>query len=67
MQLAVDPMIDRDEAFNVACGLAGQELDRFVPEVAEEYYCKLDRPFPVPDEASTVAVDEPPAQYGAAT
>jgi hypothetical protein len=64
VQLPGDPMIYHDEPFNVACGLARQELDRFVPEVAEEYYRMLDRPFPVLDEADAVAVHETRGEYG---
>ena len=63
VQLPGDPMIYHDEPFNVACGLARQELDRFVPEVAEEYYRMLDRPSPVLDEVDAVAVHETRAEY----
>ncbi len=63
VQLPGDPMIYHDEPFNVACGLARQELDRFVPAVAEEYYRMLDRPFPVLDEDDAVAVHETGAEY----
>jgi hypothetical protein len=67
VQLPGDPMIYHDEPFNVACGLARRELDRFEPEVAEEYYRMLNRPFPVLDEVDAMAVRERPAQYGAGT
>lgn len=50
------PMIYHDEPFNVACDIARQQLDRFEPAVAEEYYAMLDRPFPL-------LADLPPAEY----
>jgi len=65
VQLPGDPMIYHDEPFNVACNLARRELDRFVPEVAEEYYRMLERPSPVLDEVDAFAVHEPRAEYGA--
>jgi hypothetical protein len=64
IELPGDPMIYHDEPFNVACNLARRELDRFVPEVAAEYYRMLDRPFPVLDEVDAVAVHETRGEYG---
>ncbi|HEX8213627.1 MAG TPA: hypothetical protein VF584_25885 [Longimicrobium sp.] len=63
IDLPGEPMIYHDEPFNVACGLARRELNRFEPEVAEEYYRMLNRPFPVVDEADALAVHETPAEY----
>jgi hypothetical protein len=65
VELPGDPMIYHDEPFNVACNLARRELDRFVPEVAEEYDRMLDRAFLGADEAEAVAVHKPRVEYEA--
>jgi hypothetical protein len=63
VELPGDPMIYHDEPFNVACNLARRELNRFEPNVAEEYERMLERPFPVLDDGVAVAVHESGATY----
>lgn len=62
-----EEMIYHDEPFNVACDIAGKQLDDPDPETVEEYHRMLDRPFPVLDGIDAMAVREPPARYGAVT
>jgi len=59
-----EEMIYHDEPFNVACDIAGNQLDEFDESMAEEYYRMLERPFPVLNEPDAVGVHEPQAGYG---